>query len=161
MPQTSAAASTGSWSATLVLGLYTLNGTSLSAYFSSSGAASCSWSSSLVANTGLITGLRLLSIPFATSLPPNEYWCAAVISTATGANLSATQSIGFVLGVANYNNFGRVNDGNSVNKAGQGLFLGVGSTALAASTLPASMAATMAGVQGANYILEMANYSVT
>lgn len=156
--QTSAAAgSSGSWSATINLGLYTKNGTSYSSWFSSSTALTYGWTSN-AAGTSVGTGARIITIPFATLIPPNEYWAFLQISTITsGGQLSATQTLLNVTGVANLavGNF-------SVGAGNAGIITeGHGTLATTASTMPVSAGFVSAAAQGAAYLLHFDNWNVT
>lgn len=150
--RTTAAASSGSWSATLAIGLYTRNGTSYSTVLTSSVATSETFSST----QGNVFGAGLITIPFVTSLPPNEYWAMFNISTATGGALSATQSL-----MAFPTPFNQI--GTSFN-GGNNIVLGMGTISTSSFTLPASLGMLTAGGSAlslANYFLQLDNYSVT
>ncbi len=163
LPQTSAALSTGSWSATIALGFYTRNGTSLSLYSSSTGAISTSWSSNASSS---VNGPRFLSLPFAATLTPNEYWAALGMSTGTGGQLSATFSM-YLDPSAAWVSLGPQFFGSASSNTGGNMVIGVGAIATTnGSAMPASMAIiTGAGnlVGGAvgNYFLQLDNWSIT
>lgn len=160
-PQTSAAASSGSWSATLAIGLYTRNGTSYSSFLTSSAAISTTWQSNT--NSAAVTGVRLATIPLATLLPANEYWIMVNMSTATGGQLSASQSI-FNLPATPQSNLSPLdNFGNGAAVASHNYLFGHGTTTTSTFLLPASlgMLTASAGEYGlANFLIQMNNYSI-
>ncbi len=82
---TSTAASTGSANLSVWMGLYGLNGSSLSLASSGSALHAFSWQAASSATTGLsnLTGMRELTVPMNINMTPGEYWAAAVISSAT------------------------------------------------------------------------------
>lgn len=158
-PQTSAAASSGSWSATLAFQVFTRTGSTLSSYTSTTGALSTTWQSNT--NSNLVTGIRLATIPFAASFSPNEYWISMALSTATGGQLSATQSLYYIS--ANVASMALTGFGNSAVEGGGELFIGAAGNQAPVTTSVASIdPITPVGAQAAqNYILQMDNYSIT
>ncbi|HET6746614.1 MAG TPA: hypothetical protein VFH06_00730 [Candidatus Saccharimonadales bacterium] len=84
---TSTAASTGSANLSVWMGLYSLNGSSLSLASSGSALHAFSWQAASSATSGLtsLTGMRELTVPMNVNITPGEYWAAAVISSATTA----------------------------------------------------------------------------
>lgn len=84
---TSTAAATGSINLSLWMGIYTLNGSTLSLASSGSANNGFSWQAASSASTNLtgITGMRQLTVPMSVNVTPGEYWMAAVIASATTA----------------------------------------------------------------------------
>lgn len=84
---TSTAAATGSANLSLWMGIYTLNGSSLSLASSGSAVNAFSWQAASSATSALtsITGMRQLTVPMNVHVTPGEYWMGAVISSATTA----------------------------------------------------------------------------
>jgi hypothetical protein len=85
---TSTANATGSAKMSLWMGLYTMNGSTLSLATSGSTNNAFSWqAASSVSSTSLsgVTGMRQLTVPMNVNMTPGEYWMAAVISSATTA----------------------------------------------------------------------------
>ncbi len=154
VPQTSLAASTGSWSGTLAMGLYVNNAGTLSTLMATSSIAySTSWSS----NSSIsIAGGKVISVPFATMLTPGQYWVAFNLSTATGANLSATQSI-IMAGQAGGVGLNQFTANAQIGAVGQSVWPPAnGSTTTAANTLPASFAfSTIRGTAPGPFILHL------
>ena len=62
------------------VGVYTLNGSTLSLASSGSAMNAVSWSSN---TTGSVTGMRQITAPINVNMTPGDYWVAAVLSTAT------------------------------------------------------------------------------
>ncbi len=81
---TATSASTASQNMSLWMGIYTLNGSTLSLASSGSANNSFAWShsASTTANTS-VQSMRQLTVPMNVNMTPGEYWVAAVISTAT------------------------------------------------------------------------------
>jgi len=85
---TSTANATGSAKMSLWMGLYTLNGSTLSLASSGSANNAFSWqAASSVSSTSLtsVSGMRQLTVPMNVNMTPGEYWIAAVMSSATTA----------------------------------------------------------------------------
>ncbi len=85
---TSTANATGSARMSLWMGLYTMNGSTLSLATSGSANNAFSWqAASSVSSTSLsgVTGMRQLTVPMNVNMTPGEYWLAAVVSSATTA----------------------------------------------------------------------------
>lgn len=158
-PQTSAGASSGSWSATIGMGIYTRNGTSYSTVLTSSAALSTTWQSNT--NSQFVTGFKLVTVPLATLLTPNEYWLLVNMSTATGGQLSATQSIGVFSQAGAGQNF--TNFGTSIPATGNAIIYGVGTTTTSSFTLPANLGFITTGGAGsisANILVQLNNYTL-
>jgi hypothetical protein len=81
---TSASVTTATASVSLWMGIYTLNGSTLSLASSGSANNSFQWaqSSNTTANTS-INGMRELTVPMNVNMKPGEYWIAAVMSSST------------------------------------------------------------------------------
>ncbi len=81
---TNTSATTASANLTLWMGIYTLNGSTLSLASSGSANHAFAWSQSASssANTS-INGVRQLTAPMNVNMTPGEYWIAAVITSAT------------------------------------------------------------------------------
>ena len=82
--------STGSANISLGMGIYTLNGSTLSLASSGSANNAFTWSSN-TQNPG-VTGARLFSVPMNINMTPGQYWMAAWLSTGT-TNTGATVSM--------------------------------------------------------------------
>jgi len=85
---TSTGNATGSAKMSLWMGLYTLNGSTLSLASSGSTNNAFSWqAASSVSSTSLtgVSGMRQLTVPMNVNVTPGEYWIAAAISSATTA----------------------------------------------------------------------------
>jgi len=86
---------TGSISMSLWMGVYTMNGETLS--LASSGSANNSFTfqgaSSASSNYGTITGMRELTVPMNMNMSPGSYWVGAVLSTSTSGGLNGTYTI--------------------------------------------------------------------
>lgn len=84
---TSTGAATGSINISLWMGLYTLNGSTLSLASSGSANNGFSWQAASTATTALtgVTGMRQLTVPMNVNATPGEYWVGAVIASATTA----------------------------------------------------------------------------
>lgn len=86
---TNTSATTASANVSLWMGIYTLNGSTLSLATSGSASTGFQWSQS-ASSTGntSINGVRQITVPMNVNMTPGEYWIAAVItsaSTYTGA----------------------------------------------------------------------------
>lgn len=81
---TNTSATTASCNLSLWMGIYTLNGSSLSLASSGSANNGFQWSQSAssTANTS-VNSMRALTVPMNVNMTPGEYWVAAVISSAT------------------------------------------------------------------------------
>jgi len=81
---TNTSATTASCNLSLWMGIYTLNGSTLSLASSGSANNGFAWSqsASTTANTS-INSMRQLTVPININMTPGEYWVAAVISSAT------------------------------------------------------------------------------
>jgi hypothetical protein len=116
---TNTSATTASANISLWMGIYTLNGSSLSLASSGSANNGFQWSlsASTTANTS-IQSMRQMTVPMNVNMTPGEYWVAAVISSAT-----TYTSAGFTL-------YG----GNLINNAASaGVFAPIGSGTTASS----------------------------
>jgi hypothetical protein len=81
---TSASATTASANLSVWMGIYTLNGSTLSLASSGSANNGFQWSqsASTTANSVSINGMRQLTVPMNINMTPGEYWAAAVVSSA-------------------------------------------------------------------------------
>ena len=81
---TNTSATTASANVSLWIGIYTLNGSSLSLASSGSANNGFQWSQS-ASSTGntSINSMRLMSVPINVNMTPGEYWMGVVISSAT------------------------------------------------------------------------------
>jgi len=81
---TATSASTASQNMSLWMGIYSLNGSTLSLASSGSANNSFAWShsASTTANTS-VQSMRQMTVPMNVNMTPGEYWVAAVVSTAT------------------------------------------------------------------------------
>ena len=105
---TATSATTASQNMSLWMGIYTLNGSTLSLASSGSANNSFAWShtASTSANTS-VQSMRQLTVPMNVNITPGEYWVAAVISSAStfasagftmyGNNQIATSASGAIL----------------------------------------------------------------
>jgi hypothetical protein len=78
-----------SGSLSLWMGIYSLNGSSLSLASSGSANNSFTWNAALIGPvTSHIVGLRQITVPMNVNMTPGEYWVGAVMSTNGGYSLS-------------------------------------------------------------------------
>lgn len=71
------------------LGIYTLNGSTLSRVVSGSALIYASYSSNA---TGSVTGMKQLTVPINLNLAPGEYWIGLAVSTQTSGQTSLAQT---------------------------------------------------------------------
>lgn len=124
---TSTANATGTLTVSLLMGLYTLNGSTLSLITGSSGSISQSttWQANSASTTGLsaITGLRQLTAPMNVNMTPGEYWVGAIVKTATAGALTAQITM---FGNSNMYTNGALAPLGSALSAGRDVYLGQG-----------------------------------
>jgi hypothetical protein len=92
---TSSAAQVGSISMSLWMGIYTMNGETLSLATSGSANNSFTFQGASSASTayGTITGMRELTVPMNINMTPGEYWVGAALSTSTSGGLNGTYTL--------------------------------------------------------------------
>jgi len=73
----------GSVNYSLWMGVYTLNGSTLSLSTSGSANNGFSWANTASSGFSSITGMRQMTVSASNNITPGEYWVAAVISSAT------------------------------------------------------------------------------
>jgi hypothetical protein len=86
---TNATGSTGSVTISMLMGLYTKNGGSLSQAHSSSGSLALTFSGT--SNGSILTGVRLMTMPWTTTIDANRYY-VAILSRTTSGGANATVS---------------------------------------------------------------------
>jgi hypothetical protein len=97
---TNTSATTASVNISLWMGIYTLNGSTLSLASSGSANNGFRWSqsASTTANTLIVPGMRQMTVPVDVNMKPGEYWVGAVMSTAfTYTSMSAFTVFGNTL----------------------------------------------------------------
>jgi hypothetical protein len=136
---TSTAAQTASANFSLNIGIYSLNGSTLSLITASSGSANnaFTWQGASGSTTGLtgVTGLRQLTVPMNVNMTPGEYWVGAVLRSAS-SGLSAGMT---VYGNNQIANTGAIGILGSATSAGRDAFLGQGMYTSTVTALPASI----------------------
>ena len=80
---TNATNSSGSHTVSIWIGLYTRNGNTLSLYQSASSSTAVTHSGT-VGSYSLYSGIRLFTIPFSSTIPPNDYWVGFLSRTTSG-----------------------------------------------------------------------------
>jgi hypothetical protein len=83
--------STGTQTVSYSIGLYTRNASTLSLLGSTS-TSIVNTQSGTVGSYSLYSGFRLLTIPFTTTLQPNDYWLGVISSTASGGQNAGAYS---------------------------------------------------------------------
>ena len=152
--------STGSANISLGMGIYTLNGSTLSLASSGSANNAFTWSSNSQ-NPG-VTGARLFSVPMNINMTPGQYWMAAWLSTAT-TNTGATVSMMGKGQIYSSGAFAALGSNTTVNR-GPAFFQGV-YTAATSGALPSVISTahlTYAGTAQSRaniwYAISNANY---
>ena len=152
--------STGSANISLGMGIYTLNGSTLSLASSGSANNAFTWSSN-TQNPG-VTGARLFSVPMNINMTPGQYWMAAWLSTAT-TNTGATVSMMGKGQIYSSGAFAALGSNTTVNR-GPAFFQGV-YTAATSGALPSVISTahlTYAGTAQSRaniwYAISNANY---
>lgn len=159
---TSTAASTGSANLSLWMGIYSLNGSSLSLASSGSTLHAFSWQAASTATSALtsLTGMRELTVPMNVNMTPGEYWAAAVISsatTATGATFSVwgNNLLGTAAGQGVLTPLG-----SATSNANSGAMMLQGIYTAATSAGPSSVAASQINNSSAGYAMRANFYNV-
>lgn len=115
--------STGSQTLSLRIGIYTQNGSTLSLLQSTSTSITAANSGS-VGSYSLFSGVRLVTIPFTTTLQPGDYWMGVVSSTSSssqnGAAISAMLQSNLGSNFVGF--FGQSNNTTYQYTLGQGVF---------------------------------------
>jgi len=133
-------ASTASVNYSLSMGIYTLNGSTLSLITQSSGTANngFTWAGTGTSSqyTANITGLRQLTVPMNVNITPGEYWIAALLNSAT--TFTGTSNLLTVMGDHQIHSTGVLGVIGSSTSAGRDVLLGQG--IFATGAMPASIA---------------------
>jgi hypothetical protein len=133
-------AATASANYSLTMGLYTLNGSTLSLASSGSANNAVTWlrSGSSSQYTNDVIGLRQMTVPMNMNVTPGEYWMAALLSSAT--TQTGTSNMFTLYGNNQINATGVVGIIGSSTSAGRDVILGQGIYSAATGALPASIA---------------------
>lgn len=151
------AASTGQMGLSAWIGVYSLNGSTLSLASSQSTTYSQSWSSN---TTGSVNGARRVSMAMNMNGTPGEWWCGIVVSTSSG-NLANTVVMagGPVIGSNNFADFSVLTTATMGQPAGLGIYSAT-TNGMPASIAFSEISQTGTNAQRANVVFEFANTGV-
>lgn len=159
--QTFTQASTASVNYSLWMGLYTLNGSTLSQLTASTGSANNGFTWLNTANAtqynSNVVGVRQMTVPMNVNMTPGEYWVAAAISSATtvtgGSTMLGLMGNNQILGTAVLGVIG------SQTTAGNNAILGQGVYTAATSAGPTSVALSAINNTGVSFVMKAAYYN--
>lgn len=160
---TNTSATTASANLSVWIGLYTLNGSTLSLASSGSANNGFQWSQSASSTANVsINGMRQLTVPVNVNLTPGEYWVGALMTSATtytgasftmyGNNQVATSASGAVLMPIGIN--------NTATSAMRDAMLMQGIYSTTTSALPTSIANTQINNYSSSYVYRANFYNV-
>ena len=137
---TFSSATTASVNYSLTMGLYTLNGSTLSLASSGSANNGFTWNNTGTSSqyTANLTGLRQMTVPMNATLAPGEYWMAALLSSAT--THTGTSNMMTMLGNNQILATGVLGVIGNSTSAGRDIYLGMGMYSVTTGALPTSIA---------------------
>lgn len=128
---------TGSVGLSLNVGLYSLNGSTLSSIATGSALNSFSFSSGTYVSTAF-NSVREVTAPLAASITPGEYWVGALIQSATSGSPAALSVMG--LGTSNINVGASIGVlGASIGASARDVYLGQGIYTTQTTAMPATI----------------------